>query len=135
MKQCPTCEQSLRSIQESGVPIDVCDQCHGVWLDPGELDALTQDAEFQPGTPDVDIRPDLKCPRCHQQGFKNVDTNIGTFARCIHCGGLFVDGTTLDTLIISIGAAAPGHGATESLTLSAEIINLLAEILSLFRPH
>jgi Zn-finger nucleic acid-binding protein len=49
--QCPNCPASSLVISErSGVEIDYCPQCRGVWLDRGELDKLIDRAagEFQP---------------------------------------------------------------------------------------
>jgi Zn-finger nucleic acid-binding protein len=49
--QCPTCPASSLVISErSGVEIDYCPKCRGVWLDRGELDKLVDRAagEFQP---------------------------------------------------------------------------------------
>ena len=37
---CPSCSGSLVEIERSGVLIDACRECRGVWLDRGELDKL-----------------------------------------------------------------------------------------------
>jgi N utilization substance protein A len=37
---CPVCGQSLREVERSGVAIDICPGCKGVWLDRGELEKL-----------------------------------------------------------------------------------------------
>ena len=34
---CPKCEGHLLETAYEGITIDVCNQCSGVWLDPGEL--------------------------------------------------------------------------------------------------
>jgi Zn-finger nucleic acid-binding protein len=38
-RRCPQCASKLASEDVEGVEIDVCPQCGGVWLDPGEYDA------------------------------------------------------------------------------------------------
>lgn len=38
---CLECGTELSQRQEHGVTIDYCEDCGGVWLDPGELEALT----------------------------------------------------------------------------------------------
>jgi len=38
---CLTCQTTLEQRQEHGVTVDYCPECGGVWLDPGELEALT----------------------------------------------------------------------------------------------
>ncbi len=50
---CPTCQVSLVMSDRSGVEIDYCPQCRGVWLDRGELDKIIERAasEAQPARP------------------------------------------------------------------------------------
>jgi ribosomal protein L31 len=38
--QCPRCDGRLHERATKTVTIDVCDKCHGVWLDAGELEML-----------------------------------------------------------------------------------------------
>ena len=39
--QCPVCKSvSLTMAERSGIEIDYCPQCRGVWLDRGELDKI-----------------------------------------------------------------------------------------------
>ena len=37
---CPNCGGQLMQFERSGVRIDACRQCRGVWLDRGELDQI-----------------------------------------------------------------------------------------------
>lgn len=37
---CPRCNSTLAEIPKSGVMVDLCPQCKGVWLDRGELEKL-----------------------------------------------------------------------------------------------
>jgi Zn-finger nucleic acid-binding protein len=51
---CPHCHTAPLSIAElAGVKVDMCGECHGVALDPGELDMLLRGADL-----DGDGRPD-----------------------------------------------------------------------------
>jgi Zn-finger nucleic acid-binding protein len=43
---CPKCHGAMRSYERSGILIDQCTECRGVFLDRGELDKLI-DAEAQ----------------------------------------------------------------------------------------
>ncbi len=44
--KCPTCIDTEMIIRErSGVEIDSCPRCRGVWLDRGELDKMIERAE------------------------------------------------------------------------------------------
>ncbi len=47
--QCPACKTSSLSMTErSGIEIDYCPQCRGVWLDRGELDKIIERASPAP---------------------------------------------------------------------------------------
>lgn len=47
--QCPVCKtSSLLMTERSGIEIDYCPQCRGVWLDRGELDKLIERASPAP---------------------------------------------------------------------------------------
>jgi Zn-finger nucleic acid-binding protein len=39
---CPSCGGQLVQLERSGVRIDACRQCRGVWLDRGELDQILE---------------------------------------------------------------------------------------------
>lgn len=54
--KCPTDETTLVMSERSGIEIDYCPTCRGVWLDRGELDkiierSLTQPAPAAPAAP------------------------------------------------------------------------------------
>lgn len=40
--RCPSCGGELVELDRSGVRIDACRQCRGVWLDRGELDRILE---------------------------------------------------------------------------------------------
>jgi uncharacterized protein len=40
--RCPSCGGDLVELERSGVRIDACRQCRGVWLDRGELDRILE---------------------------------------------------------------------------------------------
>ena len=40
--KCPRCDGNLKESNFEGVLIDTCDNCSGVWLDPGEFGQLVQ---------------------------------------------------------------------------------------------
>ena len=39
---CPSCGGELTELDRSGVRIDACRSCRGVWLDRGELDKIIE---------------------------------------------------------------------------------------------
>ena len=40
--KCPVCDSDLQMSERSGVEIDFCPACRGVWLDRGELDKIIE---------------------------------------------------------------------------------------------
>ncbi len=42
--KCPHCNIALVMTDRSGIEIDYCPQCRGVWLDRGELDKIIERA-------------------------------------------------------------------------------------------
>ena len=43
--RCPNCDGQMREVERRGVVIDICNECRGVFLDRGELDALVEAVE------------------------------------------------------------------------------------------
>lgn len=47
---CPKCQAPMRSYERSGVTVDQCTECRGIFLDRGELEKLVDaDARFHAG--------------------------------------------------------------------------------------
>jgi Zn-finger nucleic acid-binding protein len=40
--KCPNCQVNLVMTDRSGIEIDYCPECRGVWLDRGELDKIIE---------------------------------------------------------------------------------------------
>ena len=49
--QCPTDGATLVMSERSGIEIDYCPTCRGVWLDRGELDKIIERSLGQPSSP------------------------------------------------------------------------------------
>ena len=47
---CPKCRGAMRTYERSGITVDQCGDCRGIFLDRGELERLV-DAELQHNTP------------------------------------------------------------------------------------
>lgn len=45
LMKCPKCGRNLTTASHLGVEIDVCNHCHGMWLDAGELERLLKHQE------------------------------------------------------------------------------------------
>jgi Zn-finger nucleic acid-binding protein len=56
--KCPTDDALLVMSDRSGIEIDYCPQCRGVWLDRGELDKIIERASAAPAAaPRVELPP------------------------------------------------------------------------------
>jgi uncharacterized protein len=55
--QCPTDSTTLVMSERSGIEIDYCPTCRGVWLDRGELDKIIE-RSTSPATSRTDRRDD-----------------------------------------------------------------------------
>jgi Zn-finger nucleic acid-binding protein len=54
--RCPTCGTRLVEVDRTGVLIDACPTCRGVWLDRGELDKiLVKERQMSGGDADEDF--------------------------------------------------------------------------------
>ncbi|MBX9455698.1 MAG: zf-TFIIB domain-containing protein [Rhizobium sp.] len=56
---CPTCRVALVMSERSGIEIDYCPQCRGIWLDRGELDKIIERS----------ARESAPAPQPQQQGY------------------------------------------------------------------
>jgi Zn-finger nucleic acid-binding protein len=61
--QCPVCKTvNLMMSERSGIEIDYCPQCRGVWLDRGELDKIIERAEAPAPSPAQFQPPPVHAP-------------------------------------------------------------------------
>lgn len=54
MMKCPIDTTQLEMMERSGVEIDYCPQCRGIWLDRGELDKIVDRASGSGSSQDQD---------------------------------------------------------------------------------
>jgi uncharacterized protein len=73
--QCPTDGTTLTMSERSGIEIDYCPTCRGVWLDRGELDKIIERSLTQvPAAPAAPAAPaqqgyDRSYDRGHDRGY------------------------------------------------------------------
>lgn len=70
--QCPNDGAVLVMSERSGIEIDYCPTCRGVWLDRGELDKIIERAgqeSPQPYPPQAAQQPPVQPPYPQQQGY------------------------------------------------------------------
>lgn len=61
--QCPNDQTTLVMSERSGIEIDYCPECRGVWLDRGELDKIVERAPGGPARPQSSYAPGMAVPR------------------------------------------------------------------------
>ena len=64
--KCPNCNDTLVMADRSGVEIDYCPSCRGVWLDRGELDKIIE----RSSTYQKPLQPDQYQERRHHDDYK-----------------------------------------------------------------
>ncbi|TNM36614.1 hypothetical protein FHP29_21050 [Nocardioides albidus] len=69
--RCPVDETTLVMSERSGIEIDYCPQCRGVWLDRGELDKIIDRSVDQPAAQPAaqPPRPEYDAYRAPQQQY------------------------------------------------------------------
>ncbi len=59
---CPACKQPLIVVERTGIEVDWCPACHGIWFDAGEIELLAEMAGrkfvMPPPDPSPDTSPD-----------------------------------------------------------------------------
>ncbi len=111
--KCPRDRTELQPVDVSGVELDKCHHCDGLWLDYGELktirdmqlDEIEEQLEQKYGNPQVspgEVDAYMRCPRCedaplmrhHISYFVPVEVD-----RCRECHGIWLDDKELDALL------------------------------------
>jgi Zn-finger nucleic acid-binding protein len=106
---CPTCKNNMIVVEYKRIELDYCPNCHGVWLDSGELELLLQSNQllekpgsnfYQPLQVEV-AEAKRKCPICHHLMNKHYigDKPSVLIDICSRGDGLFFDGGELNQYI------------------------------------
>jgi uncharacterized protein len=74
---CPKCQGRMRQYERSGVTVDQCAECRGIFLDRGELEKLidaenTWNAAAPPPQPQAQPRPQTAPPG---RGYRDYDSD------------------------------------------------------------
>ena len=113
--QCPSCQETLRTMTYEGIKVETCDACGGEWLDAEELGHIVKTREVRfsaqerqaiaqatsiKGVRLSDVDRDLSCPKC---GGTTDALNYGgdtgiILDRCTSCHGLWLDNEELEKI-------------------------------------
>jgi len=64
---CPKCQAPMRQYERSGVTVDQCTECRGIFLDRGELERLADAENAWHGAPQPPPAPTAPPPPQYQQ--------------------------------------------------------------------
>jgi len=98
--ECPKCLEPMLVAEYGSVEIDNCMSCGGIWLDGGELEALTG-ADLPQAAHDAELgSPDRDCPVCVDQLIKvrHKPTDV-VIDRCPHGDGIWFDQGELQQIL------------------------------------
>ena len=118
---CPECCDEMLVLELDGVEIDCCDECHGIWLDEGELELITgndyeSDLPFLKALTEkntVKSKGKRKCPVCGKPMLL-VDIPLDPVIeidRCPSNHGLWFDKGELEQIV----SAAKGTNVADFL--------------------
>jgi uncharacterized protein len=68
---CPICRTGLTLSDRSGVEIDYCQTCRGVWLDRGELDKILERSSVEVAPARRQVTP--RMPGYGSEGYRDDD--------------------------------------------------------------
>lgn len=97
--KCPTCAKALAQHVILDIVVDECTRCGGIWFDAGELDNLVTNQIEETARDDSDLNEvHLPCP-LDSNPLLMAKVDDVTLHTCIACGGLWLDGLSVNTLL------------------------------------
>lgn len=98
---CPKCHGLLEPIIYSGIEVDRCQNCAGIWFDALEAEALKNihgSESLDQGNPHIGnyydrIPGKIQCPRCRTplRRMLDIDRYSIWYERCPQCSGIWLD--------------------------------------------
>lgn len=98
--ECPKCEGTLEPVVYSGIEVDRCTDCKGLWFDSLEAEQLKKvqgSEQIDIGNPeigsDLNKKGDVNCPKCDTLMTKMVDLKQSHiwYEKCPVCYGTWFD--------------------------------------------
>ena len=98
--QCPKCQGTLEAVVYSGIEVDHCTNCQGLWFDSQEAQELKKvkgSESIDSGDPTTgkkfDELGDINCPKCQTKMTKMVDLDQPhiRYEKCPVCYGIWFD--------------------------------------------
>ncbi|MDI1437037.1 MULTISPECIES: zf-TFIIB domain-containing protein [Polyangium] len=99
--QCPLCAGLLQERPTPGAVVDVCADCHAVWIDwfDGDVSSVASAVEVRPAVPQA--RPGARtCPRCRDTlAPEHLRGHGPEILRCPGCAGVLIPSTMLAEVV------------------------------------
>ncbi len=95
---CPKCKAEMEPVNFSGIEVDRCTGCKGIWFDRGEKelmkDAAGSEAIDSQSESTTEGYEEINCPKCQSKmtvNTKDLGEKHLTYETCMGCGGSFFD--------------------------------------------
>ena len=115
---CPNCRTGTLGeyrVKGTGVKVDVCAQCRGIWFDGGELDGSVAVAAKELRVPSGAASTRRVCPRCNEPLYASkYPQTLVIVDMCKQCNGLWLDAGEL-TELQAVRSAMKRRGELEEL--------------------
>ena len=122
---CPLCGSSMEDRAASDAVVDVCTECHAVWIDwfDGDIATVASDIEVVKTIP-VRVSDKHPCPRCRTELVSERLYQTGPYVyRCADCSGVLVPSAVLDE-VVALGPADQHEDTVDSGPLATIIAKL-----------
>lgn len=103
--KCAKCSGNMKTFIHAGIEIDQCENCGGIWFDPGEYEKMLKVSDIEKlkkSNPNTQLdEKRAKCPRCNNQKemiqIETLNPSIH-IDRCQKCNGMWLDGGEFEEL-------------------------------------
>jgi len=134
---CPECSTSLLEERRSGIMVDRCGSCRGIWFDRGELDAYRErrgeasgrSGEWGDRLASLPPTAASSCPRCETSTLRPGLGGEAWRSTCETCGGVWVPGGAVEILSASRPPGGEKGKKKGSYTLSDFLTDAILEFL------
>jgi Zn-finger nucleic acid-binding protein len=110
-QHCPKCQAELLHVERSGMVLELCSACRGIWFDPGELTTILE--LYKRLDPEAGVSTGAKCVRSGQElrevVFPGTDVRVDV---CPDCQGIWLDAGELEVLQQNVAAIVPQAAGT-----------------------
>lgn len=127
---CPLCGSSMEDHAASDAVVDVCSDCHAVWIDwfDGDIATVAGDVHVSKAIP-ANVTDKHPCPRCRTELVSERLYQTGPYIfRCADCSGVLVPSAVIDEVV----ALGPSEQRGEPLD-AGPLARMLSKLRKVFR--